>query len=158
MTFLHLSSDQMGQGHEAPGRKLLVAFPRQFLDAGAAVDVIGCVNTPSWSGRPCVPEHSPSVAGHAAVSTATAPRGVHLPRHPERTPLYRMLEDEFERFVRVYDERFEHPYGFLRHVVPRVVHQYLECGRPEGGFARLRCPFVAVSTYSRSVARPATSV
>ena len=25
-------------------------------------------------------------------------------------------------------------------MVPRVVDQYLECGRPEGGFARIRCP------------------
>lgn len=44
MTFLYLSSDQMGQGDEALGRRLLVAFLRQLLDSGAAIDVIGCVN------------------------------------------------------------------------------------------------------------------
>ena len=42
--------------------------------------------------------------------------------------------------MRVRVERFEHRYGRLRRVVLRVVDQYLACGRPEGGFARIRCP------------------
>ena len=54
------------------------------------------------------------------MSTAIAPRGIYLPRHPERTPLHRMLDDDFERVVRVYDERFEHQYGFLRRIVTRA--------------------------------------
>ena len=44
MTFLYLSSDQMGSGDAELGRKLLVAFLRQLHDAGTTVDVIGCVN------------------------------------------------------------------------------------------------------------------
>jgi len=32
--------------------------------------------------------------------------GPHRPRHPERTVLYRVFAQHFERFVQVYDERF----------------------------------------------------
>ena len=42
------------------------------------------------------------------MSTATAPAGVYRPRRPEGSPLYRLSEGDFERFVRVYDERFAH--------------------------------------------------
>ena len=70
----------------------------------------------------------------------TAAASVYRPRHPERTPLYRLFEERFEDFVRSYPERFEHRHGQLRPVVRRVVEQYLECGRLHGGFARLRCP------------------
>ena len=38
-----------------------------------------------------------------------------------------------------YEERFEPRHGPLRSVVRCVVEEYLECGRPEGGFARIRC-------------------
>ena len=65
---------------------------------------------------------------------------VYRPRHPERTALYRLFERHFDSFVREYEERFEHRHGPLRAVVVRAVGQYLECGRPEGGFARIRCP------------------
>ena len=71
---------------------------------------------------------------------STAAASVYRPRHPERTPLYRLFEERFEDFVRSYPERFEHRHGQLRPVVRRVVEQYLECGRLHGGFARLRCP------------------
>jgi hypothetical protein len=65
---------------------------------------------------------------------------VYRPRHPERTDLYKLFERDFDRFTSEYDERFEPGYGPLRRVVQRTVHEYLECGRPEGGFARIRCP------------------
>lgn len=44
MTFLYLSSDQMGTGDAELGRRLLVAFLRELHDAGETIDVIGCVN------------------------------------------------------------------------------------------------------------------
>ena len=71
---------------------------------------------------------------------ATGPARVYHPRHPERTALYRLFEDRFDAFLREYDERFEHQHGPLRTVIVRVVEQYLECGRLQGGFVRLRCP------------------
>ena len=36
----------------------------------------------------------------------TAAAGLYRPRHTERTVLYRVLAQHFERFVQVYDERF----------------------------------------------------
>jgi len=66
--------------------------------------------------------------------------GVYRPRHPERTALYQALERDFEDYVCFYGERYERASGPLRPVVRRSVHAYLDCGRPHGGFARIRCP------------------
>jgi len=73
-------------------------------------------------------------------ASAVAPVAAYRPHHPEKTPLYRLLDAHFERYVRTYSERFEPRHGPLRHVVQRVVAQYLDCGRLTSGFARLRCP------------------
>ena len=71
-------------------------------------------------------------------SKPPAPR--YRPRHPERTALYRLLEDGFEDYLRVHPDRYEPRWGPLREVVRRDVHAYLACGRLLGGFARIRCP------------------
>ena len=42
---------------------------------------------------------------------------VYRPRHPERTALSRLFERHFDRFLREYDERFEHRHGPLRAVI-----------------------------------------
>ena len=65
---------------------------------------------------------------------------VYRPRHPEKTAFYRVLEEHFEEFALVHEERYEREDGPLRPVVRKVVEQYLDCGRPESGFARVRCP------------------
>ena len=39
--------------------------------------------------------------------------GPYRPRRPERTVLYRVLAQHFERFVQVYDERFAPTHGPL---------------------------------------------
>jgi len=65
---------------------------------------------------------------------------VYRPRHPEKTAFYRVLEGHFEEFALVHEERYEREDGPLRPVVRKVVEQYLDCGRPESGFARVRCP------------------
>jgi hypothetical protein len=49
------------------------------------------------------------------------------------------LEKHFDRYLSVYEERFEPSAGPLRSVVPKTVEAFLACGRPEGGFARLKC-------------------
>jgi ribosomal protein S27E len=78
------------------------------------------------------------------------------PRHPERTTFYRLIEDHFEAFAATHEERYEREDGPLRPVVRRVVEAYLDCGRPESGFARVRCPscggeqFVAFSCATRN--------
>jgi ribosomal protein S27E len=66
--------------------------------------------------------------------------GFYRPRHLERTVLYRVLFHHFERFVAEYEERFEREYGFFRSIVKEVVERYLDCGNPQCGFARIRCP------------------
>ena len=67
-------------------------------------------------------------------------RAPYRPRRPERTALYQVLEREFDRYVGVYEERFERKYGPLRAAVRPAVEEYLACGRLLGGFARVRCP------------------
>ena len=65
------------------------------------------------------------------------PSGVYRPRHPERTVVYRLFEERFERYLREYEDRSEPREGSLRKVVPTAVEAYLACGRLEGGFARI---------------------
>lgn len=49
------------------------------------------------------------------------------------------MEDHFETFVQVYEERFERPYGFWRPYLQEVIDRYLDCGDPHHGFTRLKC-------------------
>jgi hypothetical protein len=53
------------------------------------------------------------------------PAGVYRPRHPERTVVYRLFEEHFERYLWEYDERYEVREGSLRKVVPAAVEAYL---------------------------------
>jgi len=62
---------------------------------------------------------------------------VYRPRRPQSSPLYRILEEHFERFCVMYEEEFEREYGPLRPVVLKAVEKYLECGVLESGFARV---------------------
>jgi ribosomal protein S27E len=81
---------------------------------------------------------------------------LYRPRHPERTAFYRLVDRHFAEFAAVHEERYESEDGPLRPVVGRVVEPYLDCGRPESGFARVRCPrcrgefFVAFSCQTRN--------
>jgi hypothetical protein len=65
---------------------------------------------------------------------------VYRPRRPEQAVFYRLVRDHFEVFALVHEERFEASDGPLRPVVRKVVNQFLDCGRLENGFARVRCP------------------
>ena len=64
---------------------------------------------------------------------------VYRPRNPHDSPYYRCVEDHFEAFEQVYEERFERQYGFFRPYVARVIHRYLDCGDLHNGFARVKC-------------------
>jgi hypothetical protein len=70
---------------------------------------------------------------------ATTGAGMYRPRHPERTVLYRVLAQHFERFVQVYDERFAPTQGPLPAGAQEAVNRYLDCGIFASGFARVRC-------------------
>jgi hypothetical protein len=74
------------------------------------------------------------------TSRASAHIRVYRARRPERTVLYRALARHFERFLLVYEERFQPTHGYLRHCVEPAVHRYLDCGIFDHGVARIRCP------------------
>ena len=68
------------------------------------------------------------------------PLPVYRPRDPRASDLWRLMDQHFETFRQVYDERFQAKYGFWRPVVDRSVTAFLKCGDLEEGFARVRCP------------------
>jgi len=68
-----------------------------------------------------------------------SPTGVYRPRRPERTVLYRVLSQHFERYLVLHDERFERTHGPLRPGTREAVYRYLDCGIFACGVARARC-------------------
>ena len=65
--------------------------------------------------------------------------GVYLPRNPKASPLFGLVEDYFDEFERVYDDRFAPKHGFWRPVIRKVADRFLDCGDLRHGFARIRC-------------------
>ena len=61
---------------------------------------------------------------------------VYRPRRARESPLFRLVEQHLEEFLRVYQERFAKVHGPLRPVVERVLRAFLTCGLVERGFAR----------------------
>ena len=64
---------------------------------------------------------------------------IYRPRKPQEFQYYHYVEDHFDRFEQVYDDRFAKQYGFFRTYVKRVINRYLDCGILHNGFARARC-------------------
>ena len=64
---------------------------------------------------------------------------VYRPRRARESPLFRLVEQHLEEFLRAYGERFAKAHGPLRSVVERVLLGFLRCGLVEHGFARLWC-------------------
>ncbi len=86
--------------------------------------------------------HAGSHADPAALSPAPAKSKPYNPRHPERTVLYRTVAAHLETWLALssvgqFDGPGEH------HTPPAYVEQafrkYMECGRLNHGFARVRC-------------------
>ena len=75
----------------------------------------------------------------AVLLRVAEPAAFYRPRHPERQSIYQVFEQHFDAYRFAHEERFEPSDGPLRQVVVSTVEAYLACGRPEGGFARLRC-------------------
>ncbi len=104
--------------------------------------------SPTWA-LPC--HHAPSPI--LAIPCKSAPRphitqgfvvaeaaAVYRPRHPEHSNFYRLLDQNFDRYLMVHAEAYERNSGPLRTVVTESVNAYLDCGRLKNGFTRLRCP------------------
>ena len=64
---------------------------------------------------------------------------VFRPRKPQDSQYYQCIEDHFEEFERIYDDRFPKKCGFLRPYVKQVIYRYLDCGILHNGFARVKC-------------------
>ena len=62
------------------------------------------------------------------------------PRHPERTALYQLIERAGESYRYCHEERFEPKDGVLRKEADTAIDAFLECGRLQNGFVRIRCP------------------
>ena len=61
---------------------------------------------------------------------------VYRPRRARESPLFRLVEQHLEEFLRVYPELFAKVHGPLHPVVERVLRGFLECGDVTRGFAR----------------------
>lgn len=60
---------------------------------------------------------------------------VYHPRNPTDSPLYYLLQNHFEHFEQMYDDKFEKDYGFYRQVISDVLYAYLKCGDLKEGFS-----------------------
>ncbi len=63
----------------------------------------------------------------------------YLPRVPQQSVYYRLVEEHFERLERVWEEHYQARLGYWRCFVSEVIYKYLECGDPYFGFARFKC-------------------
>jgi len=63
------------------------------------------------------------------MATPTA-AGVYRPRRPERTVLYQVLSQHFERYLVLYGERFGRTHGSLRAATREAVYRYLDWSCP----------------------------
>ena len=61
---------------------------------------------------------------------------VYRPRNPKASGWYRCVEDYFEEFVRVYDERFAAKFGFWKPHIEKVIHRFLDCARLDGQYPK----------------------
>jgi hypothetical protein len=74
------------------------------------------------------------------LAACVEPQPLYRPRDPQASALWQLLEQHFDTFQQVYDERFAARYGFWRPIVERSLKAFLKCGDLPEGFARVRCP------------------
>ena len=89
------------------------------------------------------------------ATACVEPRSLYRPRDPQASDLWRLLDEHFDSFQQVYDQRYQAKYGYWRPIIEQSVAAFLKCGDLQEGFARVRCPnckhemFVAFSCKQR---------
>jgi hypothetical protein len=61
------------------------------------------------------------------------------PRNPEQSPFYKIVNEYFDEFERIYPEKYEKTHGFWRPIIRSSIEQFLKCGDLKEGFARVKC-------------------
>jgi hypothetical protein len=64
---------------------------------------------------------------------------VYRPRNPRLSPFFRLVEEHFDEFERIYPQKYEKQYGFWRPIIRSAVQKFLKCGDLKEGFARVKC-------------------
>ncbi len=88
-------------------------------------------------------------------ASCSDPLPLYQPRDPQSSDLWQLLDQHFDSFRQVYDDRYQAKYGYWRPIVEQSVAAFLKCGDLQEGFARVRCPdckhemFVAFSCKQR---------
>ena len=67
------------------------------------------------------------------------PAGQYHARNPKASPLFGLVEDYFDRFEGLYDERFAPTHGHWRLVARKAADAFIDCGDLRHGFARIGC-------------------
>ena len=80
----------------------------------------------------CCVHHLWTCALPVMTAACVEPLPLYRPRDPQASDLWRLLDQHFETFQQVYDERFAAKYGFWRPVVERCGEGLSEVRRPAG--------------------------
>jgi hypothetical protein len=76
----------------------------------------------------------------ASPGAASKPLGFQYQRHePEKTPLYKVVQENLETLLEDMRARTEHGFGYPQHV-EKTFYAFLDCGLLQAGFTRVRCP------------------
>lgn len=67
-------------------------------------------------------------------------KGIYRPRRPRDGTLFQILSENYAAFREDYQPEEHKDWGPCRPVVEKSVEAFLECGLPEHGLARVRCP------------------
>lgn len=92
---------------------------------------------------------------HVAARTASRDRdtGRYQSHRPEQTLLYQIVDEYYPAFAALMAEQGKELPGYVQ----REFEEFLQCGRLEHGFLRVRCESCTPSTWSLSAVSVAVS-